>query len=106
MIVNGPSNPSRVRHSSWRRRPSRSRSAVCGLAAISPATILSSILLIPFDRLEQRAEVARAEALIALALDDLEEERSRLAIVVKAGRLLEKDLQQVLAALAAVDQDA
>ena len=33
------------------------------------------ILLLPFDRLEQRLEVARAEALGALALDGPEEHR-------------------------------
>src|SRR5512146_1843247 len=32
--------------------------------------------LVEFDRLEQGAEVAFAEALVALALDDLEEDRS------------------------------
>src|SRR5437762_10479214 len=105
MIVKGPSKPSRVRHSSWRRLPAPSRSAVCGLGGISPAVILSSILF-PLDRLEQRAEVAAAEAPIALALDDLEEERSGLPIVVQARRLLEEDLQHVFSALAAVDQDA
>ena len=63
-------------------------------------------MLFPLDRLEQRAEVPRAEALIALAFDDLEEERARLAIVVQAGGFLEEDLQQVFAARAAVDQDA
>src|SRR5215831_19200265 len=110
MMVNGPSKPSRVRHSSWRSPPPPSRSAVCGLGAISPAAILSSIfrplLLLALDRLEQRAEVAGAEPLIALALDDLEEERAGFAIVVKAGRLLQEDLQHVLPALGAVDQDA
>src|SRR5262252_1271488 len=106
MIVNGPSKPSRVRHSSWRRVPAPSRSAVCGFGGISPAVILSSILLFSLDRLEQRAEVARAEAPIALALNDLEEERPGLPIVVQPGRLLQEDLQHVLAALAAVDQDA
>ena len=41
-------------------------------------------------------KLPRAEALVALALDDLEEERARLGIVVEAGRLLQEDLQQVL----------
>ena len=50
----------------------------------------------PLDRLEQRAEVPRAEPLIALALDDLEEERPGLAVVLAARRLLQEDLQQVL----------
>ncbi len=61
--------------------------------------------LLALDRLEQRAEVAGAEALVPLALDDLEEERPRLRIVVEAGRLLEEDLQQVLVRLRAVDED-
>ena len=116
MMVYGPSNPPRVRHSSWRRRPPSSRSAVCALSGTTPATMRSSIeppsgfrylraRLLPFDRLEQGTEVSGAEPLVPLALDDLEEERPGLGIVVAAGRLLEEDLQQVLVGLAAVDQD-
>ena len=45
--------------------------------------------LVQLDRLEQRAEVAFAEALVALALDDLEEDR--------ADHRLRKDLQQQFA---------
>src|SRR4029078_8703598 len=85
-------------------RPSRATGGVW--AGLPPATILSSILLVPFDGLEQRPEVPRAEALVALALDDLEEERSGLGIVLAAGRLPQEDLQQVFAFGAAVDQDA
>src|SRR5262252_145284 len=61
--------------------------------------------LLALDGLEQRAEVAGPEPLVALALDDLEEERAGFGIVVQAGRLLEEDLQEVLPGLAAVDQD-
>src|SRR5512139_2086080 len=56
--------------------------------------------LVELDRFEERAEVALAETLIALALDDLEEDR--------ADDVLREDLQQhALAFLRiAVDQDA
>src|SRR5690606_24202368 len=56
--------------------------------------------LVELDRFEQRLEIALAEALIALALDDLEEDR--------ADHALGEDLQQQpLAGLGrAVDQDA
>src|SRR6478672_5910070 len=56
--------------------------------------------LVQFDRFEQGAEVALAEALVAAALDDLEEDR--------ADHRLGEDLQQQPAALGrrAVDQDA
>src|SRR3954464_12012186 len=108
-MVNGPSKPSRVRHSSYRRRPPASRRAVWGLGGSSPAAILSSIglvsQLVALDRLEERAEVPRPEPLIALALDDLEEEGPRLGIVLAARRLLQEDLQQVLPSGAAGDED-
>ncbi|CAM2148565.1 hypothetical protein PT2222_200015 [Paraburkholderia tropica] len=52
--------------------------------------------LVEFDRFEQRLEVAFAEALIALALDDLEEDRADL--------VLREDLQQQVLGRA-VDQD-
>src|SRR5581483_9998133 len=45
--------------------------------------------LIELDRLEQRAEIAFAEALVALALDDLEEDR--------ADHRLGEDLEQQVA---------
>ena len=70
-----------------------------------PAARAARGALLALDGLEERAEVAGAEALVALALDDLEEERPRLGIVVQAGRLLEEDLQQVLARRVAVDED-
>src|SRR5437763_10464761 len=56
--------------------------------------------LVELDRLEQGLEIALAEALIALALDDLEEDR--------ADHILGEDLEeQALAGLGrAVDQDA
>src|SRR5438477_11360662 len=62
-------------------------------------------LLLPLDALEQRAEVAAAEALVALALDDLEEERARLSLVVQRRRVLHEDLQQVAVLLVPVHQD-
>src|SRR5258706_7122567 len=52
--------------------------------------------LVELDRFEQRLEVAFAEALVAFALDELEEDRPEL--------VLAEDLQQQLAGLA-VDQD-
>src|SRR5512139_2522562 len=58
--------------------------------------------LVELDALEQRAEVAFAEALVALALDELEEDRP--------DHRLREDLQQQLIGRAlvggAVDQDA
>src|SRR5690242_8965600 len=55
--------------------------------------------LIALDALEQRLEVALAEPLVALALDDLEEDR--------ADRVLGEDLQQLalLGLGVGVDQD-
>src|SRR6185503_10761235 len=60
----------------------------------------ASAHLVQLDRLEQRLEVAFAEALVALALDDLEEDR--------ADDVLREDLQQQALALlrVAVEQDA
>src|ERR1700761_7671262 len=52
--------------------------------------------LVQLDRLEQRLEVAFAEALIALALNDLEEDRANL--------VFGEDLQQQIFRRA-VDQD-
>src|SRR5690349_13840944 len=56
--------------------------------------------LVELDRLEQGTEIALAEALVAAALDDLEEDR--------ADHRLGEDLEQEAAALGrrAVDQDA
>src|SRR5690606_24949373 len=61
--------------------------------------------LFAFDALEQRAEVASAEALIALALDDLEEEWARFGAAVQAGGVFQEDLEQVSAARLAIHQD-
>src|SRR5215217_1220148 len=54
--------------------------------------------LVEFDGVEQGLEVAVAEALVALALDDLEEDR--------AEGVLGEDLQQQAFLVRAVDQDA
>src|SRR6186713_3040470 len=56
----------------------------------------SSAHLVQLDRLEQRLEVAFAEAFVALPLDELEEDRPEL--------VLAEDLQQELSG-PAVDQD-
>src|SRR5919206_4834547 len=53
--------------------------------------------LVGLDRLEQRAEIALAEALVALALDDLEEDR--------ADDGFGEDLQEQAARRIAVDED-
>src|SRR3954464_2170771 len=60
----------------------------------------AALYLVQLDRFEQCLEIALAEALIALALDDLEEDR--------ADHILGEDLEQEsLAGLrGAVDQDA
>ena len=63
------------------------------------------LALLALDALEQRAEVAGAEAAVALALDDLVEERARARVAVEAGRLLEEDLQHVRVVVVAVDED-
>src|SRR3954466_3002271 len=63
-----------------------------------------ALALLALDALEQRAEVTRAEAAIALALDDLVEERAGGAVVIQARRLLEEDLQHVRVVMIAVDQ--
>ncbi len=56
--------------------------------------------LVELDAFEQRLEIALAEAFVALALDDLEEDR--------ADHILGEDLQQQALPLGrrAVDQDA
>jgi hypothetical protein len=63
-------------------------------------------LLLALDGLEERAEVARAEALVPLALDDLEEERPRGRLPGEAGRVVEEDLEEVGAGRGAVHRDA
>src|SRR5690606_26305630 len=91
-----------------RRRPprwrTRCRTPTCTRSRLPPfapgAGLQHAALhLVALDRFEQGLEVALAEALVALALDDLEEDR--------AERVLAEDLQQ-LAALGlrvGVDQD-
>src|SRR5690606_16726636 len=73
------------------------RSLFCGVVEDAPAD------LVLLDRFEQRLEVALAEALVALPLDELEEDR--------ADHGLREDLQQDLRHAAvhhalAVDEDA
>jgi hypothetical protein len=72
--------------------------AVSGFEAEALRLVLhyTAANLVQLDRLEQRLEVAFAEALIALALDDLEEDRSNL--------VFSEDLQQQVFGCA-VDQD-
>ena len=97
MCVAGPKKPSRPIS---RSKVPAGRSA-CAWREVSPSMRGNSIqfLLMPprvlqhaaldlvgFDRFEQRLEIAFAEALIALALDDLEEDR--------ADGVLREDLQQ------------
>src|SRR4051794_23080074 len=96
---------------SSRPLPSPSRTCVCRLAGTSPivtylmATAFPASLevapqrLLALDRLEQRLEVALAEAARAVALDDLEEDRRAVA------ERLREDLQQV-ALVVSVDEDA
>src|SRR5690606_24839443 len=64
------------------------------------------LLLLALDALEQGAEVASAEALIALPLNELEEERPGLGLAVQGLRIFEEDLQHVAAGALAIDQDA
>src|SRR3569623_573362 len=63
-----------------------------------------SLPLIALDALEQRAKIARAEAAVALALDDLVEERAGVRVAVESRRRLEEDLQHVRVVGCAVDQ--
>src|SRR5688500_3909765 len=105
-MVYGPSKPSRVKHSSQRSSPASSRKAMWCFRGTLPCTSRSSMRLDParlhllaLDALEEGAEVAGAEAAVALALDDLVEERARGRVVIGRGRLLEEDLQHVLVVL-------
>src|SRR6185312_248000 len=65
----------------------------------SPGLQNPALHLVPFDTLEQRLEISLAETFVALALDDLEEDR--------ADAVLGEDLQQqaLLRFLVGVDQD-
>src|SRR5205807_6365469 len=93
----GPSPP--------RSAACRSRGAGCAAcagrrrAARRTASEISSQRLLALDRLEQRLEVAVAEAARTVALDHLEEERRTVL------RRLREDLQQVTVVVA-VGEDA
>src|SRR5271168_897859 len=93
--------------SAWACRecwPSAPRTGIQFLRSLKASRLLrrqyAAAHLILFDRLEQSLEVALAEALVALALDDLEEDRP--------DHVLGEDLQQQPLPLTgtAVDQDA
>src|SRR5579864_3307950 len=91
-------SPTRVRWSISATCPICSPDAAMRQAAGFLDHAASDLVLL--DRLEQGAEVALAETLVALALDDLEEDR--------ADDVAREDLQQYALALlrVAVDQDA
>ncbi len=61
-------------------------------------------LLLTFDALEECAKVAPAEAVIALALQELDEERPRLRVVEERRGLFHEDLEHVLAVALSVDE--
>src|ERR687890_2730686 len=69
------------------------------MAGVSSGLQVAALLLLALDRLEQRLEVALAQAARAVALDDLEEDRRAVA------ERLGEDLQQV-ALVVGVDEDA
>src|SRR4051812_37050341 len=70
--------------------------------SMSPTTRGSELRhLRALDALEQRPEVAFPEPAIALALDQLEEERAGVCVLDR----LHEDLQQVADRLLAIDQD-
>src|SRR5215472_12413780 len=111
-MVYGPSKPSWVKHSSKASSPPGSRSWMWCFRGMVPKVSRSIIacsldpargLLVALDALEQRAEVPCAETLVALALNDLVEERSGLAFAVEAGGVLHEDLQKVAVLLVPVD---
>src|SRR3990172_11996695 len=85
--------------------PCTMRSSIVLPASLSPGLGALPAELLALDRLEERAEVAGPEALVALALDDLEEERPGGGLVVQPGRVAEEDLEQVGAGPGAVHQD-
>ena len=74
-------------------------------AARSCLSAFSGASLSTLDGLEERAEVAGSKSLVALALDDLVEEGSGLALAVESRGLLEEDLQQVASRAVPVHQD-
>src|SRR5438477_5865719 len=121
-MVSGPSKPCRLMQCSYKSRPSAALNAVCGVGGNVPLLRRSSISgsslgervgsargeplsLFALDALEQRAKIAGAEALIALALDQLVKERSGLAVSIEACGVFQKDLQHVRGLAVSVDQD-
>src|SRR5262249_43855202 len=60
-----------------------------------PVTVLR-----PLDGLEERAEVAVAEALVAASLDELVEKGTRPLVAVEARRFAQEDLEHVFVVLA------
>src|SRR4029078_6774655 len=81
----------------WRGKPSVAQGTPNGRQAICLVPDLLSLQsaaphLVELDRLEERLEVALAEALVALPLDELEEDRPEL--------VLGEDLQEQRAGLA------
>src|SRR5450755_3357673 len=60
--------------------------------------------LFALDALEQGSKVPRAEAAVALALNQLIKERAGLAAAVHAGRVFEEDLQEIGFQAVSVDQ--
>src|SRR5690606_12626489 len=86
------------------------RGAPCGVWPAPPrppSARASAILLalMPLDALEQGAEIAGSEALVALAMNDFEEEGPRLGASIHLGRVLHEDLQQIGVVAGTVDQD-
>src|SRR6476469_826509 len=87
-------------HDGDRPRARHAGSAVDGsLVAPAAGSEVAALVLLAFDRLEERLEVALAEAERAVPLDELEEDGRAVA------ERLGEDLQQV-AVLVAVDEDA
>src|SRR5262245_9129165 len=114
-MVYGPSNPSWVKHSSKASSPPGSRSWMWCFRGTVPKVSRSIIallldpargLLVALDTLEERTEVPCAESLVALALDDLVEEGTRLALPVEVRCVLHEDLEEIAVLLVAVDEDA
>src|SRR3954470_23670224 len=81
-------------HGTPRRKWQQARPDVS--SAVGARLQHASAHLVELDRFKQRLEVAFAEAFVALALDELEKDRSKL--------ILRKDLQQQIARLA-VNED-
>src|SRR5690606_15690048 len=74
-------------------------STLCSVPSTASLSQIAAQFLLPLDRLEQRAEVALAEALGTLTLDDLVENSGAVL------HRLREDLQQVTVGIA-INQDA